>query len=144
MESSDEAIRNLQEAVRQSPDNVPLRLHFAEMLMDRGFAECAETEYREALKRAPENPQLKAGLATALYQQGKNAADLVLVDCPNCGKSVEVPDKPESLNWVARANRLRATTGPITAASKSSESLPSNLAPYRECGHVVSLGKVGS
>lgn len=144
MESSDEAIRNLQEAVRQSPDNVPLRLHFAEMLMERGFAERAETEYREALKRAPENPQLKAGLATAFYLHGKNAEDLVLVDCPSCGKPLEVSYKPESLNWVARANLLGATTGTFTAAPKSSESLPSNLAPYRDCGHAVSLGKVGS
>jgi cytochrome c-type biogenesis protein CcmH/NrfG len=53
MAANRDMIAALREALRASPDNLPLRRHLAETLMSLGQAESAETEYREALQLAP-------------------------------------------------------------------------------------------
>ncbi len=70
----------LREALRQSPDNVPLRQHLADSLLERGRADEAETEYRRALAQQPHHAPLKVGLARAFYQQGKNSEAFVVVE----------------------------------------------------------------
>ncbi len=77
---SEQAVRALREALKLSPDNLPLRQHLAETLLGLArFAE-AEQEYRQALALAPDNQPVKLGLARAFYQQGKNSQALVLVE----------------------------------------------------------------
>jgi SpoVK/Ycf46/Vps4 family AAA+-type ATPase len=77
---NDQAIAALREALRISPDNVPLRRHLAETLLGLGrFAE-AEQEYRRALAQAADDAGLKVGLAQAFYQQNKNSEALVIVE----------------------------------------------------------------
>ena len=44
------------EAVRVSPDNVPLRRHLADSLLAANRVGEAEAEYRAALKLAPDTP----------------------------------------------------------------------------------------
>jgi AAA+ superfamily predicted ATPase len=70
----------LREALRLSPDNVPLRQHLAETLLGQGHPEQAEAEFREALARAPDNAALKLGLARAFIAQQKDSAALVIVE----------------------------------------------------------------
>jgi tetratricopeptide (TPR) repeat protein len=67
----DEAtLATLREALALTPDNVPLREHFAATLLAAGRAGEAETEYREALTRgAGAGAQL--GLARAFFALGK-------------------------------------------------------------------------
>lgn len=76
----DDAIRALREAIKHSPDNVPLRQHLADSLMSLGRHAEAEQEYRQALSSAPADAGLKVGLANAFYQQGKNGEALVIVE----------------------------------------------------------------
>jgi len=76
----DEALHALREAVRLSPDNVPLRQHLADTLLSLGRADEAEKEYRHALSLAPDNQRLKIGLGDAFYLQGKYSQALVLVE----------------------------------------------------------------
>src|SRR5437588_864282 len=52
--TDDRAIESLREALRLSPENVPLRRHLAESLLGRGRPDLAEAEFREALARAPD------------------------------------------------------------------------------------------
>jgi AAA+ superfamily predicted ATPase len=89
MANGDESLHALREAVRVSPDNVPLRQHLADTLRGLGRADEAEKEYRQALALAPDNRRLKAGLAHAFAQQGKHAQALVLVEDLSKG-----PDTP--------------------------------------------------
>jgi SpoVK/Ycf46/Vps4 family AAA+-type ATPase len=82
-------VRALREALKFSPDNVPLRQHLAEVLLSMEQYTEAEQEYRQALILKPEDSILKLGLATVFYRQGKHSTSLVVVedllkspDCP--------------------------------------------------------------
>jgi transitional endoplasmic reticulum ATPase len=75
-----DTIQPLRDALRFSPDNVPLRQHIANTLLERGEAEAAEAEYFAALAISPNNPDLKFGIARAYYQQGKDSQGLVVVE----------------------------------------------------------------
>ncbi len=80
MTTSHDTVRALREALKLSPDNIPLRQHLAEMLLTVGQFEEAEQEYRQALALKPEQTELKLGLAKAFYQQGKHSQALVIVE----------------------------------------------------------------
>jgi SpoVK/Ycf46/Vps4 family AAA+-type ATPase len=77
---SSDPLAALREALRLSPDNIPLRQHLAESLLSQGQPEQAESEFREALSRAADNVNLKIGLARAFLAQEKNSAALVLLE----------------------------------------------------------------
>lgn len=80
MSTGDEAIQALREAVRLSPENLPLRQHLASTLLGLGRLNEAEAEYREALALAPRDLRLKVSLANVYYQQEKNSHALVIVE----------------------------------------------------------------
>ena len=76
----DDPIAALREALRASPTNAALRLHFADTLLGRGLAEEAEKEYREGLTQSPNSLPMKLGLARAFFQQGKQSHALVILE----------------------------------------------------------------
>ena len=78
--NGDRAIETLREALRLSPENVPLRRHLAETLLAQGRPELAEAEFREALALAADDSGLKIGLANAFIQQGKHSLAAVLLE----------------------------------------------------------------
>ena len=73
-------LQTLREAVQCSPHNIPLRRHLGETLLKRGLAADAEQEYRDALALAPDDIELKLGLARAFFHQGKASHALVIVE----------------------------------------------------------------
>ena len=95
MASSDDAIASLREALRHSPDNIPLRIHLAEQLMAAGRGDEAEAEFKHALAHRADDAKLKVGLATAFYQQGKDSAALVIIE--DLIKQRDVPPKAHML-----------------------------------------------
>lgn len=103
-----EAIR---EALRLSPDNVPLLLHAADVLLKGGAAEPAEVVFKRILAREPQLLGAKLGLATAFFQQGKSSAALVLVE--------DIVDKPGATPelWLLHA-RLAFHTGEKRVAGR--------------------------
>jgi transitional endoplasmic reticulum ATPase len=80
MTTSNESIQALRTALKFSPDNIPLRQHLADTLLNCGEAEAAASEYEQALNLAPSNVDLKLGLARAYYQQGKDSPAIVIVE----------------------------------------------------------------
>ncbi len=80
MVNQNQTIQALQEALRHSPDNIPLRQHLAELLAGQGILDEAEKEFRQALLQAPDNPGLKIGLAQVFFQLGKTSQALVVVE----------------------------------------------------------------
>jgi transitional endoplasmic reticulum ATPase len=77
---SDDNIQSLREALRLSPSNIPLRIHLARTLLRASRAEEAEAEFRDGLSRDRDNVELKIGLATAFYEQGKYSHSLVVIE----------------------------------------------------------------
>lgn len=78
--SGNETIRALREALRASPNNSALRLHYAEMLLTCGHLEEAEKEFREGVAHSPNSLPMKLGLARAFFQQGKHSHALVTLE----------------------------------------------------------------
>src|SRR5690349_13720169 len=103
MPNSDDSLSALREALRLSPDNVPLRLHLAETLLGFGRPEEAEKEYRQGLSLAPGDVRFKIGLANAYYQQGKNSAAMVVAE-----ELIKLPDAPGKAHLLYSRLLLRA------------------------------------
>ncbi len=89
MSQGDQAVQSLREALKVSPDNVPLRQHLASTLLGLGRYEDAEQELREALALAPDHLEVKVALAGAYYQQDKISQALVILE-----DLVHKPDTP--------------------------------------------------
>lgn len=66
----DDSIKNLREALRFSPENIPLRLHLAETLLSCHELAEAQTEYETILKQSDE-PRAKFGLARVFFLQNE-------------------------------------------------------------------------
>ena len=77
---NDDIIEGLRQAVRLSPENIPLRQHLAETLLGLGRADEAESEIRLVLQRAPNDAKLKFALARSFEQQGKNSEAIVVLE----------------------------------------------------------------
>jgi tetratricopeptide (TPR) repeat protein len=89
MAHGDDAITALREALRHSPDNLPLRLHLADSLVSLARYEEAEREYKAALQAAPHDPSVKLGLANAYLQGGKASPAMVVVE-----ELIKLPNPP--------------------------------------------------
>lgn len=75
-----ETIRNLEEALALSPDNVPLRLHLAELMQaEKMYAEAAE-HFSEALQKSYGNTKAQLGLANCYYHTGKFSAAIIIYE----------------------------------------------------------------
>ncbi len=70
----------LREALRLSPDNAPLLLHVADIVLRSGGFNEASALFKRALALEPTSTGAKLGLAAAFFQQGKHGAALVIVE----------------------------------------------------------------
>jgi AAA+ superfamily predicted ATPase len=111
MSAGDSAVNGLREALRVSPENVPLRQHLAATLISFGRYEEAEAEYRHALALAPDRAELKLGLAGAYQQQGKRSHALVIIE-----ELIKTPDAPAGA-FILYARLLSAAGDEKRAAS---------------------------
>ncbi|HEV2293159.1 MAG TPA: AAA family ATPase [Tepidisphaeraceae bacterium] len=88
-------IEGLRQAVRVSPENVPLRQHLADTLLGMGKPGDAEKEFRAALQLKSDDAKLKFGLARAFEQQGKASAAIVVLE--EIAKRADCPPKARLL-----------------------------------------------
>ena len=75
-----ENIKNLQEALGFSPDNIPLRLHLAELLLQESLITEAAEQFRETLNRNYGNTRAQLGLAACYYHQKKYSAAVIIYE----------------------------------------------------------------
>lgn len=73
-------LNSLREAIKSSPNNLHLRKLYAHALMKNSQFEEAEIEWKEALKLAPGDVQLKIGLADSFMEQEKTSLGLVILE----------------------------------------------------------------
>lgn len=99
-------LQSLMDAVRLTPDNVPLRKYLcAELLRRQRWAE-AEIELKDALKQAPSDIELKVGLATAFCEQQKTSLGLVIVE------ELTTQPAPPARVWLVYAKLLQQSRQP--------------------------------
>jgi SpoVK/Ycf46/Vps4 family AAA+-type ATPase len=103
MANEEDSLSALRDALRVSPDNVPLRLHLADTLLGQGRAVEAEKEYRHALTLAPDDRRLKLGLARAFYRQSKYSQALVIIE-----SLMKRPDTPAGAYLLSAELLLRS------------------------------------
>lgn len=80
MTANEESIQALKDALKVSPDNAPLTIHLADMLVSSARYDEASELYSRALTLAPGNEAAKLGLAQVCLQQGKYSQALVIVE----------------------------------------------------------------
>ncbi len=80
MPPAPDPLAGLREALRLSPDNLPLRLHLAQSLSELGRHAEAELELREALAANPQSAEIKLRLATNYLRQEKASQAMVIVE----------------------------------------------------------------
>ena len=77
--SSESSIEALRQALRVSPENLPLRVHLAEVLAQAQRWSEAEVELREALRIDPEEEEARVELARVLHRQKRSSEALFLL-----------------------------------------------------------------
>lgn len=75
-----EIIEQLRQAVNISPENIPLRLHLAEMMLQNNLVTDASEQFSEVLKREHSNVKALTGLADIYYKQQKFSAAIILLE----------------------------------------------------------------
>lgn len=77
---SKELIENLLDALAVSPENIPLRLQVADMMLKEGMHSEAAGQYQEVLSRNYGNQRASIGLARIYYYQQKYSAALIIYE----------------------------------------------------------------
>lgn len=75
-----EGIEQLREALKLSPENIPLRLHLAELLIKGFMLDEAAVQYQEVLQRNYGNEKARKGLASVYYKQKKYSAAILVYE----------------------------------------------------------------
>jgi AAA+ superfamily predicted ATPase len=97
------------DAVRVSPENLPLRRHLAGALLAANRAADAEREFRVALRLAPDDEASAIGLADAFFRQGRHHEGLAVLE----GRPGSDHGSPEARLLAAR---LHLATGAVRDA----------------------------
>lgn len=75
----DKTIENLKEALKFSPDNIPLRLHLANVLLNAQRLEEAEQEFQFILNQS-DSSEAKFGLSKVFFQREEYAKSNVIIE----------------------------------------------------------------
>ena len=102
-------IEQLREALNASPDNALLRRMLAQKLLAADRSAEAELEFKEGLRRDPENLEFKLGLAESFERQGKTSLGLVLIE------ELTQTGAPPARAWLIYAKLLLKARQPLEA-----------------------------
>ncbi len=116
-------ITSLRAAVRAAPDDVPLRLHLAEMLVREGRSDAAVAEVAIALQQAPGNVQARALMGRAMGLPEPSA--------PGPAKNSDEPEKhePDDVDWTAIENEVGEAIPPRFASRPDDEAVRTDGRP---------------
>ncbi|MFM7022425.1 MAG: AAA family ATPase [Flavobacteriales bacterium] len=93
-----EAINKLREALKFSPDNIPLKLHIGEMLLEEREYPEAISEFNGVLAKYPSHEAAKLLLAKTFLLQGNYSATIVIAE------EEQFKNNPEALLLLAKAH----------------------------------------
>jgi AAA+ superfamily predicted ATPase len=84
-------IQNLLDALAISPDNIPLRMHVASLLLQDGLYAAAGEQYQQVLEKSYGNGAAKLGLAACYFESGKYSAALIIYE--QLANDLSLPDQ---------------------------------------------------
>jgi len=102
---SNEIIKNLLDALSVSPDNIPLRMQVAAMMMNEHQYEDAAAQYQEILSRSYGNNKAQLGLAASYYYQNKYSAAIIIYEQQQSVLSTE--EKVMFIKSLIRENSIK-------------------------------------
>ncbi|MFJ3906441.1 tetratricopeptide repeat protein [Streptomyces sp. NPDC090025] len=104
-------LRSLRAAVTAAPDDVPLRVHFAELLLQEGRADEAVGQAAVALQHAPGDPAVRDLMARAMNLPGPTAPAAPAAPAP---ATPEAPAAPATgpFDWAAAEREVADLVGP--------------------------------
>ncbi|MFI7319177.1 tetratricopeptide repeat protein [Streptomyces venezuelae] len=102
-------IQSLRTAVAGAPDDVPLRLHLAELLIAGGHHDEAVTEAAVALQHAPGDPQARELMARAMGAPPQ---------------APETPPSPPGFNWKAAEDQVGDVVPPRFVETQQTPEAP--------------------
>lgn len=73
-------IESLREAIALSPDNIPLRLSLADLLVSEEKYTEASSEYKKVLELSYGNPKAQLGLAFCYFHMGRYSAAIIIYE----------------------------------------------------------------
>ena len=110
-------VRSLRTAVEASPEDVPLRLHLAELLLDAGKVDEAIGHIASALHRAPGSAEGRKLMTRAVAAQGQRTDGTLrfsrAVPAAPGGGRVEEPTERHSFNWAAAEGQFAGVAQPF-------------------------------
>ena len=133
MSADSSLINSLRAAVAASPDDVPLRLHLAELLLDAGAVDEAVTQVAAALQRDPASPLARTLMARAVAPQPTKAAEPEPVADP-------APTQRVNFDWNDAEKQLSDIVAPRFVDGPSETSEP---AVFEAGDSAVKLADVG-
>ena len=77
---ANELINNLLDALKLSPDNIPLRLQVADLMLEEKMYSESATQYQQILEKRYGNTKAQLGLATCYYYLQKNSAAIIIYE----------------------------------------------------------------
>ncbi len=80
MDPQEKLLENLLDALKFSPENIPLRLQIGQLCLDLNKTEEAIQHFQDTLALSPEDKGIKFFLAVAYYQHGKDDPAFVIVE----------------------------------------------------------------
>ncbi|MDP9796310.1 AAA+ superfamily predicted ATPase [Catenuloplanes nepalensis] len=126
-------ITSLRGAVEAAPDDVPLRLHLAEILLREGHSDAAITEIAFALQRVPGDPDARALMAHAMSLPGPPAPAAPAAPTPAATAPTPAPaataTAPTPTPAATAPTPAPAATAPAPAAPAPAAPAPAAPAP---------------
>jgi len=77
---SKELIRNLLDALEHSPENIPLRLQVADLMLTEDMFDEASLQFQQILEKSYGNNRAKLGLATCYFHLHKYSAAIIIFE----------------------------------------------------------------
>lgn len=102
---ANDLINNLLEALKHSPDNIPLRQQVADlMLQEKMYAESA-AQYQKILDKSYGNTRAQLGLATCYFHLQKNSAAIIIYE--QLQRQLSTDDQVRYIKCLIRENSIQ-------------------------------------
>ena len=100
-----ELIKNLLDALKLSPDNIPLRLQVADLMLQEKMYDESAVQYQQILEKSYGNTKAQLGLATCYFYLQKNSAAIIIYE--QLQQFLSLDDQVRYIKCLIRENSIQ-------------------------------------